>query len=292
VSGRIEKFFADEGDFVEKASQLLRLEQVRFNLAHEQAKAAYKESMAQLKNLESKLERKKALFEKGVVNREALDDSTTDVELGRARADTAKSLLETAEEDLKDSVLYAPFPGFVVEKRMNMGEIFSTVSNQYVFHIVDTGSVKVEVDIFETKKQYLKTGEKVSVDVDAIPGRMFQGEITVVNPLIDSASRKFLVKIEIPNPGFLLETGMFARIQIPEEKREAALLIPSKAVIARGDKKVLFIAGEKTAAERHIKTGLITSEIVEVLEGVEEGERVIVEGLYAVKDGTPLIIVE
>jgi len=292
VSGRIEGFFADEGDFVTKGNRLLMLEQVRFNLAHTQAKAAYTESTAHLKNCTLKLDPKKDLFEKGVVNREALDDMLTEVELARARADTAQSLLATADEDLKDSVLYAPFSGFIVERRMNTGEIFSTLSNQYVFHIVDTGTVKVEMNIFETKKQFLKKGEKVSVTVDAIPGEIFHGMITVVNPLIDSASRKFLVKIEIPNPEFILESGMFSRIQIPEEQKESTILVPAKAVIERNDKKVLFLVENKTAKERSIKIGLVTSDIVEVLDGVAEGEAVIVEGLYAVKDGTSLIISE
>lgn len=293
VSGRIEKFYADEGDFVQKGNPLLSLEQVRFKLAFSEAQAAHKENLAQLKNMELKLERKKVLFEKGIIDREIYDDIATEVELTRARVDTSRPRLDRAEENLKDSILYAPFTGFVVEKKMNTGEIFSGVSNEYVFHLVDTGTVRVEVNIFETKKRYVKTGQIVSVSVDAIPGKMFEGEITVVIPLIDAASRKFLVKIELANQDFRLESGMFARVRIPEKKRMGTLLVPAGAVVERDAGKVVFVANDAlTASEKNVGTGLMTPEHVEILSGIEEGDRIIIEGIYAVRDGTPLIINE
>jgi membrane fusion protein (multidrug efflux system) len=290
VSGRIEKIFVDEGDFAEKGRPLMSLEQIRFKLTFEETKAAHKESLAQLKNLETKLKRNQELFKKNVIDKEMLDDRITEVELARARVSMSKSRLERAEEDLRDSILYAPFSGFIVERRMNTGEEFSVLSNEYVFHIVDTSSVKVEVNIFETKKRYITIGKNVTVSVDAIPGKTFEGRITVVNPLVDLASRKFLVKIKIPNKDFALESGMFARIQIPEETRTNTLIVPARGIIEREEKKVLFVAESNKAAMRYITTGLVTSEFVEILNGVTEGENVIIDNLYTVKDKTPLQI--
>jgi len=292
VGGRIEKFYVDEGDFVKKGTPLVRLEQVRFSLALEEARASHEENTAQLKNLSRKLKRKKLLFNKGILDRDAFADIETEVELARARAAMATSRLDHAKEDKKDSVLYAPFDGFVVEKKMNTGEMFSTAANEYVFHIVDTGTVEVEANVFETKKQYITFGKKVSITVDAIPEKVFTGKITVVNPFIDTFSRKFLVKIEIPNADFALESGMFARIRIPEEKSLGTLLVPANAIVEREDRKVLFVAEAETARARPVTTGLMTHETVEILTGVTEHERVIVDGLYAVKDGSPVVIEE
>ena len=292
VGGRIEGFFADEGDFVEKKSPLVSLEPLRFKLALKEAEAAFRESRAHQKNLESKLKRHEELFERGIINREALDDITTEMELASARADIAGVHLENASEDMADSVLYAPFSGYVVERKMNTGEAFSALSNDFVFHVVDTSTVKVELYIFETKKQYIKTGENVLVTVDAVPEKVFSGKITVVNPFVDSASRKFLVKIEIANPDFMLETGMFARVAIPEKQRTNVLLVPSSAVLEREDKQVLFVAEENAAAIKTISTGVVTHEFMEILSGIKEGDAVIVDGLYAVRDGTTLLIQE
>ncbi len=291
VSGRIDKFFVDEGDFVKQGSPLVQLEQVRFDLMLKEAEASCNESLSSLKNFEKKLIRQKDLFEKGIVGREYFDDIVTETDLARARAEVAKSRLNTAKEDKKDSVLKAPFSGFVVERRMNAGEMYSGRSAEYVFHMVDTSSVKVELNIIETKKRYIDAGKTVSVLIDAIPGRVFEGKIDVVNPLVDTASRKFLVKIKLDNSDLMLESGMFARVIIPEEQHSGVLLVPSTALIERDGIKLIFLARGGKAVARPVKTGLRTHEFSEVTDGdIKPGDAVIVDGFYAVKDGSPLFI--
>lgn len=293
VSGRIEHFFVDEGSFVEQGGPLVRLEQTRFALALNEAKAALGESRANLRNLQQKLQRQEKLFQTGITDRQLLEDIRTQAELAEARVRMAESQQQRAEEDLKDSVLYAPFSGFVVERRMNIGETYAISAERgYIFHMVDTGSVEVELHVFETRKRFVKNGEKVTVTVDAIPDRSFEGVITVVNPLVDAPSRKFLVKIQVHNPSGLLESGMFARVTLPEEKSSRALLVPAAAVIERDGSPVVFVVEKDVAAERRIKTGLITHAAVEVLAGLQEGDSIITDGLYAVKTGTPVSIIK
>lgn len=290
VSGRIETLSVDEGDRVAHGDRLLQLEQVRFRLSLQEARAACSESRAQVGNLKQKLARTRELFDKGVTDKQLLDDMVTEYELARARADVTAARLERAEVDLRDSTLLAPFPGFIVERRMNTGEIFSGMAGEYVFHLVDTGTVNVEVNIFETKKQYVTVGKQVMVLVDAVPGATFTGAITVVNQLVDPVSRKFLVKIEIPNPEAVLEPGMFARVRIPEESRTDVLTVPGDALIERDGQTVVFVAREGVARKCRVQTGLATHERTEITAGLRGGERVIVDGLYAVKDGTPLVV--
>ena len=293
VSGRIDRFFVDEGDFVEKGKPIVQLEQVRFDLMVKEAEASYHESLSSLKNHEKKLIRQKDLFKKGITDKERFDDIVTDVDLARARADMAKSRFNTAKEDMKDSVLNAPFSGFVVERKMNTGEMYSGRSGDYVFHMVDTNSVKVELNIIETKKRYIKTGKTVSVLVDAIPDKVFEGKIEVVNPFVDTASRKFLVKVKLDNPDLMLSSGMFARVIIPEEQHTGILLVPAVALIEREAGKLIFLAREGKAVARPVKTGLRTHEFSEISDGdIKERDQVIIDGFYAVKDGTPIIIQE
>ncbi len=242
VSGRIDRFFVDEGDFVKQGSPLVQLEQVRFDLVFKEAEASYNESLSSLKNFEKKLTRQKDLFEKGIVDKERFDDTLTEADLARARAEMAKSRFNTAKEHMKDSLLKSPFSGFVVERKMNSGEMYSGRSGDYVLHLVDTSSVKVELNIIETKKRYINTGKTVSVLVDAIPDKVFEGKIEVVNPLVDTASRKFLVKIKLENSDLMLESGMFARVSIPEEQHTGVLLVPAEALIERDGEKLIFLA--------------------------------------------------
>ena len=291
VGGRIDKFFVDEGDFVEAGKPLVQLEQVRFTLMYKEAEASYKESLSSLKNTENKLVRQRDLFEKGIIGKESFDDIVTEADLAKARAEMAKSRFNNAKEDMTDSVLQAPFSGFVVERKMNAGEMYTGMSGEYVFHLVDTSSVKLELNIIETKKRYIKPGKMVTVLVDAIPNRVFEGKIEVINPLIDKASRKFLVKIKIDNSDLMLESGMFARASIPEEKHTDVLLVPAAAVIDREGKTLIFLARGGKAVLRSVKTGLKTHEFLEVTDGdIKAGDQVIMDGFYAVKDGSPLTI--
>jgi membrane fusion protein (multidrug efflux system) len=291
VSGRIDKFFVDEGDFVKQGSPLVQLEKVRFDLMYKEAEASYNESLSSLKNIEKKLIRQKDLFKKGITDKERFDDIVTEADLAKAREEMAKSRFNNTKEDIKDSVLKAPFSGFVVERKMNAGEMYSGRSGEYVFHMVDTHSVKVELNMIETKKRFIKTGKTVSVLVDAIPDKVFEGKIEVVNPFVDIASRKFLVKIKLDNPDFMLESGMFARVSIPEEQHSGVLLVPAAALIEREGKKLIFLAMGGKAVARPVKTGLRTHEFSEVIDGdIKPGDPVIVDGFYAVKDGSPIII--
>lgn len=293
VSGRIGRFFVDEGDYVEKGTALVQLEQVRFELVKKEAEAAYHESLSSLKNAEKKLERQKDLFEKGIIDKERFDNTITEADLARARAEMARARFNSAVEDLKDSILKAPFSGFVVERKLNAGEMYSGRTGDYVFHLVDTSSVKVELNIIETKKRYIKTGNPVSVQVDAIPGRVFIGKIAVVNPLVDTTSRKFLVKIQLANPDRMLEPGMFARVRIPEERHPDVLLVPASAVIERDGRKLVFLARQGKAAARVVETGLVTPVLCEISDSdIKAGDPVIVDGFYALKDGTPLEVLK
>jgi membrane fusion protein, multidrug efflux system len=217
------------------------------------------------------------------------DDMVTEVELARAQADMAAAKFELCREDYEDTVLKAPFSGFVVERRFNNGEMFSS-KDDYVFHLVDTSTVKVEVHVFETRKEHMQVGKKVPVTVDAASGTTFEGRITVVNPRVDPGSRKFLAKIEIPNSGYALQTGMFARVRIPAEARSNVLLTPVAAVIERDEQKIVFVADNGTARQREVSVGLETQALAEITDGLGEGDLVVVDGLYAVKDGTPLAI--
>jgi len=291
VSGRIDKFFVDEGDFVEAGQPLVQLEQVRFDLILKEARASYNESRSSFKNVKKKLVRQKDLFEKGIIDKERFDDIVTEADLARAREQMAESRFNSAKEDMKDSILKAPFSGFVVERRMNTGEMYSGRANDYVFHLVDTKSVKVELNIIETKKRYLKEGKTVSVLVDAIPGKVFEGKVDVINPLVEPASRKFLVKIKMENPDLMLESGMFARVSIPEEQHIDVLLVPAQALIERDGKNLIFLARQGKAVARVVQIGLRTHAFSEVTDGdIKPGDPVIVDGFYAIKEGSPLTI--
>ena len=285
VSGRIEKLYVDEGDQVKKGQPLVMLEQERIRIGVKESEASLKETEAQLKNLQATLQRNQKLFEEGVIGSQLFDDTATERDLAEARVQRASATLERIQQDLKDSIIKAPFDGFIVEKMMNEGEMATTMPPSNIFHLVDTSRIKIECGITEGKRKSIKVGEEVLIEVDAYPDEVFTGKITTVNPKIDADSRTFKIKIELPNPVFRLETGMFTRIKIIEHKSKGALLIPQRVIVDDNESKKVFVVVNGRAVERPITTGIINSAIAEVKEGLNEGDIVVTEGFYALKDG-------
>jgi RND family efflux transporter MFP subunit len=285
ISGRIEKLYVDEGDRVKKGQPLAELEQERLQIVIKEAKASLQEALAQLKNIEATLKRSQRLFEEGVVDSQRFDDITTERELARARVQRAQAILERTEKDLKDSVITAPFDGFIVEKMMNEGEMATTMPPSNIFHLVDTGRVKIECGITEEKKRSVTVAKEAVIELDAYPGEIFTGKITVVNPKVDIDSRTFKIKIEISNPDFRLEPGMFARIRIIERQSKDTLLIPLRIIIEDGEAKKVFVVENGRAVEKPITTGIIDHPTVEVTKGLKEGDILVTEGFYSLKNG-------
>lgn len=292
TSGRIEKLYVDEGDKVKKGQPLVELEQERLRIVVKEAQASLKEARAQLKNLEGTVKRNQKLFEQGVVDSQRFDDTITERDLAQARVQRTQATLERAEQDLKDSIITAPFAGFIVEKMMNEGEMATTMPPSNIFHLVDTSTVKIECGINEEKRRALRIGKEVLIKLDAYPNEEFTGKITVVNPKVDPNSRTFKIKIEFPNPDFKLESGMFARVRIIDRQSENALLIPERVIIEEGNLQKVFVVEDGRAVEKVITTDIVNHPLIEVTTGLEENDIVVTEGFYSLKDGIKVTIKE
>ena len=299
IGGKIEKIFVDEGYWVDKGQPLVRLEQTKLLMAKNEAeanlntvKSELKQAELSLENLKKTMKRNGELFKEGIIDEQRYDNTKTDYlnaeaqfYLSSSRLEQVKAQLDQAAQDLKDSIMYAPFSGFIVDKMMNDGEMVYAASPSKVLHITDISMVKIECGIAEVEKKYIREGREVIIEVDAIPGERFKGEITTVNPLIDQNSRAFMVKIEMPNPNHKLESGMFARIMITKEERKGVILIPLRSVIEREGKKVVLVAANSRARMVAVTLGINDAKTTEVLSGLKAEEFVVSEGFYAVSDG-------
>jgi RND family efflux transporter MFP subunit len=299
IGGKIEKIFVDEGYRVDKGQPLVRLEQTKLIMTKNEAeanlnsvKSELKKAELSLENLSRTMKRNEELYKQGIIDEQKYDNTKTDFlnaeaqfQLSSSRLEQAKAQLDQANQDLKDSIMYAPFSGFIVDKMMNEGEMVYAASPSKILHITDISMVKIECGIAEVEKKYIREGREVIIEVDAIPGERFKGEITTVNPLIDQNSRAFMVKIEMPNPNHKLESGMFARIMITKEERKGVILIPLRSVIEREGKKVVLVAANSRARMVAVTLGINDAKTTEVLSGLKAEEFVVSEGFYAVSDG-------
>jgi len=300
ISGTIEIVHVDEGDQVKKGQTLARLDQKDLLIAVRQGQAAVRVAEAQLKEAEVKVgnlrrerERLANLFQKNVISQQRYDDIDTAysmavvrVEVIRAQILSCRENLAMAEQKLKDTVIVAPFSGLIVKRFINQGEFVSTMPPSPLFLIMNIDRIKTEVGLPEIHLARINIGNPVEVKVDTYPGITFRGKISTINPMVDPVSRAFKIKVEIPNKDHRLKPGMFARAKIYPEIHKDALIVPFKSVMKREGSTVVFVIDGDTVSLRAVTAGINNEREIEVIDGLGEGEEVVIEGHYGMADKT------
>ncbi len=191
------------------------------------------------------------------------------------------SALARSGQVLRTLPFRSPASGVVTEKRVVEGMRFQP--GEVLYQIADLSSVWVLADIFEQDLGTVRLGAKAQVVLESYPGEVFEGRVSFIAPTLQGATRTVPVRIELPNPGMRLKPGMFARVDIRMSGHAPVLSVPSSAVIDSGVRRVVLLAmGAGRFAPRVVKTGLRTGERVEILEGVQEGEEVVVAAQFLI----------
>ena len=298
ISGVIEIVHVDEGDQVKQGQTVAQIDQKELLIAVRQGRAAVRVAEAQLKeaelkelNLRRERERLSNLLKKNVISQQRYDDMDTAhamavarIELIRAQILSAKENLAMAEQKLRDTRIVSPFSGLIVKRFINEGEFVSTMPPTPLFLIMNIDKVEMEVGLSEVHLANVAVGNPVEITVDTYPGVSFRGKISTINPMVDPGSRAFKVKVEIPNKDHRLKSGMFARAKIHPEIHKDALIIPFKSVVNRGGGTYVFLLTGDIASLQEVQLGITNEEEIEVIDGLQEGEEVMVEGHYGMAD--------
>jgi len=300
ISGTIEIVYVDEGDKVQKGQPLVQLDQQNLLIVVRQGQAAVRVAEAQLKEAEVKVENLKKererlanLLKKNVISQQKYDDidtaysmAVTGIEVIRAQILSTRENLAMAEQKLSDTVIIAPFSGLIVKRFINQGEFVSTMPPSPLFLIMNIDKVKTEIGLPEIHIARIHIGNPVEITVDTYPGIIFRGKVSTINPMVDPVSRAFIVKVEIPNKDHRLKSGMFARAKIYPAIHKGALIVPFKSVMKRAGTAVVFVIEGNTVRLRAVTPGITNKREIEVIDGLQEGEGVVIEGHYGMADKT------
>jgi membrane fusion protein (multidrug efflux system) len=285
VSGEIRAVLADEGQRVKAGQVLARLDgdQLRLEVAlHE----------ATMRKLERDYNRNLELQQKGLVSATSIDNLKYELEAATANWELARLQLSYTE-------IRSPIAGTVTQ-RLDLVKVGNTVTpvggviesaDSSLFVVEDLDTLILRVSVPERELSKLSVGQPAELTFDAVPGRTFQGEIALISPSIDPATATFGVRIRVTESGGLLRPGMFARVAIVYERKLDALQIPRTALLDTEGQPKVFVVKDGKAAERAVKLGLSNGAWIEVTEGLEDGEQVVVVGQGAVKPGAAVRVV-
>lgn len=175
----------------------------------------------------------------------------------------------------------SPVAGIVTEKKALQGMRF--MPGEALYQVADLSAVWVVADVFEQDIGLIKSGAKATVRINAYPDKAFAGAITYVYPTLNAETRTVPVRVEVANASQLLKPGMFAQVELPVAGKGAVVTIPTSAVIDSGTRRIVLIqAGEGRFEPREVKLGARSDTYVEVIDGVKDGEPVVVAANFLI----------
>lgn len=285
VAGRIAEMNVAEGDAVRTGQVLARLDDRTYRDQLQQTEAAAAQAKATLENAVATLKRNEDLFQRGIAARKDLEDARTQENVAAAAMRQAEAVLELARLQVARTEVASPLNGRVAKRFVNLGEQVDGTAAQPVVEVANLNEVELLGNLPAAYLAKVSIGETLIVTTDALPGKTFPGRIVAVSPAVDPATNVGLVRIRLANPGGLLRLGMFLTTQVPVEAHKNALTVPPQAIYKNenGQPRV-FLVDKDSATAAPVRLGIETSDRVELLDGVKEGDTVIFTGGYGLGD--------
>lgn len=249
-------------------------------LRRDRARQLFKEQLVP----QSELDAAEANF---VVAESRYQDALEEVRNRQALLAQRRSELELARQQLTDSVLYAPFAGAVRERQAALGQYLN--AGQPVFTLVRMHPLRLRVAVPERDAAGVRVGQEVRVTVEG-DANMYPGRVARTSPAIEETSRTLMVEAEIPNQTGALRPGSFARAEIVTSADLPVVFVPGAAIAQFAGIEKVFLVRDGKAVEQRVRAGRRQGQLVEVIQGVNEGDTVVVDPGSLV-GGQPVTIV-
>jgi cobalt-zinc-cadmium efflux system membrane fusion protein len=308
-SGRVTKLFVKAGDHVDKGAPLVAIEASEFVQAQNDllsGAAALRKARSQLNLAEINEKRQHELYDAKAGALKDWEQARTDLagaqsdfrSAGTAlaavrnrlrilgKSDDEIAALETARETVQqmgaEAIVTAPISGTVTQRQVGLGQYINSASNGAaapIFSIGNLSTLWLLANVRETDAPLMRLGAPVDVRVLAYPGRVFNARLTYVAPAIDPNTHRLPVRAEVENPDGALKPEMFASFSISTGSDETAPAVPEDAVVYEGETARVWVARDDRSLElRQIRVGRVGDGTVEVLAGLEAGDKVVTSG--------------
>lgn len=283
VSGRVTQInFRD--------SQRVRRGQLLVQLDDQLPMAQVKQAEAELSIARANHKRNRELVEEKFIAQRAVDESAANVEVAEAK-------LALARAGVARLKILAPFDGIAGITDISVGDYLKDGAD--IVNIEDLEAIYVDFRLPERFQTKVRPGQVAVVDVDALPGRRFNAQIQAIDPLVDAAGRSVGVRGCIDNRQLQLRPGMFARITPVFGVRDDARVIPEEALVPQGGRQYVYrlVDGPdqdtRIAQRIEVRVGIRQPGKVEVLDGLQAGDTVVIAGQQRIqKDGTPVKVLD
>lgn len=287
VDGRVDKLTVDEGDAVTAGMTIAVLDMSELAAQVIQAEGSLLQAQANLEQAELDFQRMEMLAAQGAVSSQTLDSARTKRDLAAGQVRAAEGAVALYSSKLTGATVTVPRDGVVVKRFLQPG--FYTKAGSAIISVADITTLLAKATVGEAEIAQLRPGTPVKVRVDALGSQEFNGTITRISPVAAMPSRTFTAEVAVPNRQNDLKAGMFARVEVPGQVRSQAVVVPETALVMKEDRKTVFVVtAENKVEQRLLRLGYIGGGWAEVLDGVKEGEKIVVAGQNKIRDGSTI----
>jgi RND family efflux transporter MFP subunit len=308
VTGRLVAISVEEGDVVKKGDVIARLENEDVASAQKQASANLEASRAGLESAKAELhdakinlDRQKELLSKDYVSRLEYDSADARHKKALAAVASAEAAVRASAAALHGadvaygySFIRAPFDAVVLTKDADIGDIVTPIgaaelAKAAVVTIADMDSLLVEADVSESNLKQVKTGEPCEIQLDAFPGIRLRGEVHMIVPTADRTKASVLVKVKFLDKDKRILPEMSAKVAFLErtlkpEELKPRVAVNSSAIVTRSSRKYVYLISDNIAIETPVSTGEQLGDMIEILDGVKPGDRIVLKPVGGVRN--------
>jgi membrane fusion protein (multidrug efflux system) len=274
VAGRIASIAFQEGQRVAKGALLVRLDPAINDAEVQQARANFK--LAQ-----SKYDRAVDLAKSNFISGQAKDEAENNLRV----AEAALSLAQAKREKME---IRAPFSGIIGLRVVSAGDYVKEGADMVNLESIDP--LKVDFRVPEIYLQQVQVGQSLTVTLDALPGKSYEGKVFALNPLVDAAGRSIVIRALVRNPDTALRPGMFARVSLITRAEKNALVIPEQAIVPQGEEQFVFRIVDGKVSRVKVEVGLRRDSKVEIVKGLAPTDMVVTAGQLKLREGMRVAI--
>lgn len=275
VDGTVAHLYVEEGAQVRAGQPLAKLDDAKLRFDCEQAQANYEKK-------QQEFERSQKLYDHHLISLDAYDSVKYDLAALKAGYDIAKF-------NLDNTVIRAPINGTVAKRLVKVGNTLT--ANESVFVISNFDPLLAVLYVPENTLPELHSGQHAKLTADAVPGKTFSGSVARISPVVDPQTGTFKVTVELRDVKGTLAPGMFSRVLITYDVHRHTLLIPRSALVTEDGETAVYVVKAGNAHRVTVKTGYSDNKDVEIISGLNDGDRVVTLGQNALRDGAKVAVV-
>lgn len=316
ITSRLLEITVEEGSRVRKGDVIARLEGEDAVAARDQAQANLKVARFNLEQAKAELEdaalayqREKDLLAREFTSKAQFDAAEARYKKAQAAAagaeaavKAARAALQAAYVNLEYTLIRAPFDAVVLTKDADVGDIITPLgaaanAKAAVVTIADMASLQVEADVSESNLGLVRQGQPCEIHLDAIPESRFRGVVHAIVPTVDRSKATIMVKVRFLDNSPRILPEMSARVAflskvVGDDERKPLLAVNRSAVVSRDGRRAVFVVRGNRVEETPLRTGREFGEMVEVLEGVQQGDRIVLNPPRGLRDGAKIRLPE